>query len=114
MKTSKALALAIEEQEKIKEEIHIVKSDMKGVESRVTKLESENESSPYISTASDWLEQHQRQFSHEEERDLVSWCEKLSMQEGEPIVKCPSRKRYQAKFSLFIIEQAYLTIKKPT
>lgn len=103
---ARALADTILEQEKIKEEVLIVKNDVSEVKNRIQELEMANLDSQYIITVSKWCKENNLELSDDMELLIVNWCEHISLTDGIRKIKCPSGERMNTKFYTNVIEEA--------
>ncbi|RWX52753.1 BRO-like protein [Photobacterium chitinilyticum] len=110
---ARAIADTIADQEMIKVEVKNVKNDVsevKGdvseVKSRVQELEMGNINSKHIMTVADWCKDKQPLATSEVQFAIVTWCEHISITEGERTIKCPSGERLNTRFHSKVIEEA--------
>ncbi|CAI2080654.1 BRO-like protein [Serratia marcescens] len=102
---ARVLADTIRRQDELEQVVSGVKIEIKDVVTRVQKLEGESDSE-FISTVRQWFEKNNLELSNENELAIVTWCEKLSIQDAKPQQSCPSGERIRTKFYHVVIEEA--------
>ncbi|MCC4797219.1 BRO-like protein [Enterovibrio norvegicus] len=103
---SRALANAIVRQDKLEADVADVKSDVNGVELRVSKLEERESKNRFILPVRQLFDEVNQVLSEDKEFEIVTWCENLSLSHGKQRIACPSGERLNAQFHREIIEEA--------
>lgn len=109
---SRALADAIAKQEElesavthVKSEISDVKTEVGGVKERIAVLEA-GVGFKFMRTVNERLLELELIFTEQQEIELLSWCENITLSKGREKIRCPSGMRFNAKFELMTIDEA--------
>lgn len=103
---SRMLADTIYRQDQIENELLNVKNDVQGFTSRLSKLEEDSTEQNYMLSVRSWFDSNQILLTQDKEKNIVNWCENLSLRLGKQRIPCASGDRYGAKFHPEIIMKA--------
>lgn len=103
---SRLLADTIFRQDQIEHELLTVRSDVQGVTNRLSKLEEDSTENNFMLSVRAWFDNNEILLTQGKEKDIVNWCENLSLRFGKQRIPCVTGDRYAAKFHPEIIIQA--------